>query len=159
MDTLVRGKGKKADMRIKKKNSKADSVENQTISSLPITPVNTCYDRFAYGAEHELFEQALSRVFARDAESLEKSAALLTACCMISKISFEKIFKHLKKVCKTSSKRLKPEKNSKKKINERKQKKLKKKVSKSSLKLENEKTNIAEEIKERDVQASGKVVL
>lgn len=76
------------------------------------------------GADQELFEQALSRCFARDAESLEKSAALLTACCMISKISVEKIFKNLKKFCsKTSSKKQHLRKREKEKKKKKKQKK------------------------------------
>lgn len=151
MDALVRGAKEKAGMRMKKKKcTKADSVENQTNSALPVAPVDTHPDRFAYGAEHELFGQALSRVFARDAESLEKSAALLTACCMISKISFEKFFTNLKKVCKTSSKRLKPKK-----------KKEKKKVSNTSfkrLKLDKKEKTVSNK-KQKDEQTSGKAVL
>lgn len=127
MDSLVKGEEKeeeKAGMR-----SKAVSTESQMISTLANTS-----DRFAYGADHELFEQAFSRIFAKDAESLEKSAALLTACCMISKISFEKFFTSLKKACK-SSQRLKPKtKKKEKKTDKKKTKNLKDKICKTSSK-------------------------
>lgn len=98
-----------------KKNKKASNTMSIINGNLPATPVDCCSDHLVREAEHELFEQAFSRIFARDAESLEKSAALLTACCIISKISFEKFVKNLKKVCKTSSKRLKPEGKKKRK--------------------------------------------
>lgn len=65
-------------------------------------------------SDKELLNCALSRSFAQDTESLERSVALLTACCMINKISFEKIFTSLKKkLCKSSPKRLKLKKQKK----------------------------------------------
>lgn len=50
------------------------------------------------GADDELMDLALTRVFAEDAEADEKVAAVLTACCILSKLSLEKFCHKVKKV-------------------------------------------------------------
>ena len=115
-----------------KKRRNAGSIDSEVTSALPTVNVDSLSGRSPYGDEHKLFERALSWVFARDAESLEKSAALLTACCMISEISLEKLFKNLKNLRKSSSKCLngsgKKSKKKKKKLAD-KTKQIKKKTN------------------------------
>lgn len=42
-------------------------------------------------------DKAFSRMFAAQVEPDERTAALITACCMISKITFEKCFDRITK--------------------------------------------------------------
>ena len=49
-------------------------------------------------ADEELMNLALTRLYAEDAESDEKIAAVLTACCIVSKLSLEKFCSKVKKV-------------------------------------------------------------
>lgn len=59
-------------------------------------------------ADKELMELALSRLHAEDADPDEKIAAVLTACCIVSKLSLEKFCAKVKKVFnrKTGKKKL-----------------------------------------------------
>lgn len=43
-------------------------------------------------ADQKLVDQAFSRMLAGDTEPDERTAALVTACCMVSKITFERCF-------------------------------------------------------------------
>lgn len=52
-------------------------------------------------------KKAFSRVLSDDAPDDEKAIALLTACCMVSKINYEKFFSRIKKTLKKSSKKTK----------------------------------------------------
>lgn len=70
-------------------------------------------------ADQELTDLAFSRLFAGDSEPDEKTAALITACCMVSKITFEKCFNRITRV-------LRKNKNKKKKAATRKVKIAKK---------------------------------
>ena len=48
-------------------------------------------------ADRILADKAFSRMLSFDAEPDERTAALVTACCMISKITFEKFFERIQK--------------------------------------------------------------
>lgn len=48
-------------------------------------------------ADRVLAEKAFSRMLSFDAEPDERTAALVTACCMVSKITFEKFFDRIQK--------------------------------------------------------------
>lgn len=48
-------------------------------------------------ADRVLADKAFSRMLSFDAEPDERTAALVTACCMISKITFEKFFERIQK--------------------------------------------------------------
>ena len=49
-------------------------------------------------ADRLLAEQAFSRMLAGDTLPDERTMAMMTACCMVSKITFEKIFLGLKRL-------------------------------------------------------------
>ena len=49
-------------------------------------------------ADRVLAEKAFSRVLADDTPSDERTLALMTTCCMVSKITIEKIFSRINKV-------------------------------------------------------------
>lgn len=88
-------------------------------------------------ADKELMELALSRLHAQDADPDEKVAAVLTACCVVSKLSLEKFCAKVKKVFnrKTGKKQLDKKKKKKKAKNaqgERKEKKEGEKKNKTS---------------------------
>lgn len=77
-------------------------------------------------ADRILADRAFQRTFAAQAEPDERTAALITACCMISKITFEKCFDRItktvrkisqvKNVAKKTSRKHKVSKIQKKKI-------------------------------------------
>ena len=48
-------------------------------------------------ADQELIDVAFSRIAADDAEADERAAALITACCLVSKITLEKFCARLRK--------------------------------------------------------------
>lgn len=62
-------------------------------------------------ADLVLADKAFSRILATNSDPDEKTAALITACCMVSKITFEKCFdritKTIKKIAKKSRGNLK----------------------------------------------------
>ena len=58
-------------------------------------------------ADQKLADQAFSRMFAGDSEPDGKTAALITACCMISKITFEKCFDRITRVIRRNKKKSK----------------------------------------------------
>ena len=58
-------------------------------------------------ADRVLAEKAFSRLLAEDASNNEKSVAMLTACCMLSKIAFEKFFTRVKNALKCDKKKKK----------------------------------------------------
>ena len=49
-------------------------------------------------ADQELIDFAFDRLASPDAESDEKAAALITACCLVSKITLERFCARVKKV-------------------------------------------------------------
>lgn len=49
-------------------------------------------------ADEKLIKVALSRLTAENSDNVERSAALLTACCLVSKITLEQFFSRVKKV-------------------------------------------------------------
>lgn len=55
-------------------------------------------------ADRRLAEQAFSRMLAGETPPDERTVAMMTACCMVSKITFEKFFKRIKRAIKTSDK-------------------------------------------------------
>lgn len=68
-------------------------------------------------ADRRLAEQAFSRMLAGETPPDERTVAMMTACCMVSKITFEKFFNRIKKAIKTSDKKNKKNiKKSKKKF-------------------------------------------
>jgi len=58
-------------------------------------------------ADRILAERAFSRMLAGDTPPDERTFAMLTACCMVSKITFEKFFSRIKKAIKPKSKKTK----------------------------------------------------
>ena len=75
-------------------------------------------------ADRILAQYAFSRMLAEETPSDERTVAMMTACCMVSKITFEKFFSRIKKVMR---KRDKKDKKSKRgQIKEDKKKKKKK---------------------------------
>ena len=78
-------------------------------------------------ADRILAEYTFSRMFAGETPPDERTVAMMTACCMVSKITFEKFFSRIKKIIKKRNK-----KNKKAKIVKIKEvKKLKDKKSKN----------------------------
>ena len=67
-------------------------------------------------ADQKLADQAFSRMFAGDSEPDERTAALITACCMVSKITFEKCFNRITRT-------IRRKKNRKRSLNGKKDKK------------------------------------
>lgn len=65
-------------------------------------------------ADRVLAERAFSRVLASDAQMDEKAYAALTACCMVTKINFEKFFSRITKALSRGNK-IKQRKERKKK--------------------------------------------
>ena len=49
-------------------------------------------------ADRKLADKAFARMLSFDAEPGERTAALVTACCMVSKITFEKFFDRIQKL-------------------------------------------------------------
>lgn len=93
-------------------------------------------------ADRTLAEKAFLRLLADDASRSEKSAALLTVCCMLSKIAFEKFFTRVKNSLRCGDRKKKNKKNvkkdcvkSKKKVSDN-IKKIKKNIKNSSVKKE-----------------------
>lgn len=77
-------------------------------------------------ADRILADKAFSRMFAAQVEPDERTAALITACCMISKITFEKCFDRITKTIRKISGQKK-----KCKIQKKKSKIAKKRVKKN----------------------------
>lgn len=50
-------------------------------------------------ADEKLINVAFARLVAENSDNVERSAALLTACCLVSKISVEKFFSRVKRAC------------------------------------------------------------
>lgn len=50
-------------------------------------------------ADEKLINVAFSRLVAENSDNVERSAALLTACCLIGKITLEKFFSRINRVC------------------------------------------------------------
>lgn len=73
-------------------------------------------------ADGVLAEKAFSRMLNADAPSDERVAALMTACCMVSKITFDKILSRIKKGFTGKKKKLKKQ-NGKAKKGEKKTRK------------------------------------
>lgn len=65
-------------------------------------------------ADRILADKAFARMFASQAEPDERTAALITACCMISKITFEKCFDRITKTIRKLSGGKRKTKNSRK---------------------------------------------
>ena len=83
-------------------------------------------------ADRILAEYAFSRMLAGETPPDERTVAMMTACCMVSKITFEKFFSRIKKVIKKRNK-----KNNKSKIDKIKEdKKPKDKKSKAKKNFE-----------------------
>ncbi len=61
-------------------------------------------------ADRVLAEKAFSRMIAGETPPDERTFAMMTACCMVSKITFEKFFKRIKKAIKKKDKK-KPKKS------------------------------------------------
>lgn len=77
-------------------------------------------------ADRILANKAFSRMFAAQAEPDERTAALMTACCMISKITFEKCFDRITKTIRKISRQKKKGKIENKKKKKIVQKRVKK---------------------------------
>lgn len=58
-------------------------------------------------ADRRLAEQAFSRMLAGETPPDERTVAMMTACCMVSKITFEKFFTRIKKAIKRGDKKKK----------------------------------------------------
>lgn len=56
-------------------------------------------------ADRRLAEQAFSRMLAGETPPDERTVAMMTACCMVSKITFEKFFNRIRKAIKKSDKK------------------------------------------------------
>ena len=56
-------------------------------------------------ADRILAEYAFSRMLAGETPPDERTVAMMTACCMVSKITFEKFFSRIKKVIKRQNKK------------------------------------------------------
>ena len=57
-------------------------------------------------ADRILAEYAFSSMLARETPPDERTVAMMTACCMVSKITFEKFFSRIKKVRKNEIKKI-----------------------------------------------------
>lgn len=66
-------------------------------------------------ADRDLAERAFSRLLAIDADPHERTAALVTTCCMVSKIGFDKLFSRIKKLLTRNGAKKKCEKKGKSK--------------------------------------------
>ena len=75
-------------------------------------------------ADRKLAEQAFSRMLAGETPPDERTVAMMTACCMVSKITFEKFFNRIKKAIKLSDKKKKKKKKNVEKPKSKKAKKL-----------------------------------
>lgn len=64
-------------------------------------------------ADRKLAEKAFSRMLAGETPPDERTVAMMTACCMVSKITFEKFFKRIKKAIKLSDKKKNSDKKEK----------------------------------------------
>lgn len=58
-------------------------------------------------ADRILAEKAFSRLLASETSPDERTFAMMTACCMVSKITFEKFFERIKKAIKITDKKKK----------------------------------------------------
>lgn len=87
-------------------------------------------------ADRKLAEKAFSRMLAGETPPDERTVAMMTACCMVSKITFEKFFKRIKKAINLSGKKAKREKKEKK--SDKKEGEKKKTIVKSKKSNKNE---------------------
>lgn len=82
-------------------------------------------------ADRILADKAFSRMFAAQVEPDERTAALITACCMVSKITFEKCFDRITKtIRKISGARQKKQQKSARKVEKKKIVRVKKEIKK-----------------------------
>ena len=92
----------------------------------PVTELAGCFDPedIAFNpldgisnrkAERILVERAFSRMLASDTAADERTFALIFACCMVSKITFEKFFSRIKKAVAPKRRDNKKQNKSKKK--------------------------------------------
>lgn len=58
-------------------------------------------------ADRRLAEQAFARMLGGETPPDERTVAMMTACCMVSKITFEKFFNRIKKAIKNNDKKKK----------------------------------------------------
>ena len=56
-------------------------------------------------ADRVLAQYAFSRMLAEETQSNERTVAMMTACCMVSKITFEKFFSRIKNVMRQRDKK------------------------------------------------------
>lgn len=77
-------------------------------------------------ADQELIDFAFERLADADAESDERAAALITACCLVSKITLEKFCARVKKVFRC--KRIKTKRVARNAAPKKKEKKARKKI-------------------------------
>lgn len=88
-------------------------------------------------ADEKLIEVAFSRLAAADTDCDERAAALITACCLVSKVTLEKFCSRVKKAFSSSSSSKKPKKKKRRSelknaSQKGKEKKARKKISESS---------------------------
>ena len=77
-------------------------------------------------ADRVLAQYAFSRILAEETPSDERTVAMMTACCMVSKITFEKFFSRIKNVMRKRDKKDKKSKRGQIKKDKKKKKKKKK---------------------------------
>ena len=78
-------------------------------------------------ADNELIDFAFSRIAAKNADAEERAAAVITACCLVSKVTLEKLFSRIQKAF---AKKKKSAKKNKKKNNVDKKRKEKEREKK-----------------------------
>lgn len=107
--------------------------------------IDSVIDTLAYvknensrSADRKLIDVAFSRIAAENSDSVERSAALVTACCLVSKITLEQLCSRVKRIfCRKSNKRPKKRTDKPKSVNHGvgAKKKNKKKARKAKEKL------------------------
>ena len=85
-------------------------------------------------ADRVLAQYAFSRMLAEETPSDERTVAMMTACCMVSKITFEKFFLRIKNVMRKRDKKGKKSKRGK--IKDKKKKKKKEQKPKDKKKID-----------------------
>ena len=112
IDSVPEKYRKKAESLLRRLAELAERIQRGDIGINPLDEACRQHD-LAYNnpssnrrqADRILAEYAFSRMLAGETPPDERTVAMMTACCMVSKITFEKFFSRIKKVIKRQNKK------------------------------------------------------